>query len=51
VKPFSHFCTGRRFDALDPPSTGVLPMGAEGGARQDGIRHRQQPRHPLRPEG
>jgi hypothetical protein len=30
---------------------GVLPMGAEGGARQDGIRHRQQPRHPLRPEG
>ncbi len=39
------------FDALDLPSTGVLPVGAEGGARQDGIRNRQQPRHPLRPEG
>lgn len=39
------------FDALDLPSTGVLPLGAEGGARQGGIRNRQQPRQALRPEG
>ena len=39
------------FNALDPPSAGVLPIGAEGGARQEVIRNRQQPRHRLRSEG
>lgn len=39
------------FDGLDLPPTGVLPLGAEGGARQGGIRNRQQPRQGLRPEG
>jgi excisionase family DNA binding protein len=42
---------GSGHHSLHLPSTGVLPVGAEGGARHDGIRHRQQPRHPLRPEG
>lgn len=32
------------FDALNLPRTGVLPLGAEGGARHAGVRNRQQPR-------
>jgi len=35
------------FDALDLPSTGTLPIGVEGAARQGGVRNRQQPRQPL----
>jgi len=32
------------FDALDLPSTGTLPVGVPGAARQGGVRNRQQPR-------
>lgn len=39
------------FDALKPAGRRVLPVGAAGGARQDGMRNRPQPRQPVRPEG
>lgn len=35
------------FDTLDLPSTGTLPTGIEGAAREGGARNRQQPRHPV----
>jgi uncharacterized ferredoxin-like protein len=34
------------FDALDLPSTGTLPIGVEGAAREGGARNRQRPRRP-----
>jgi uncharacterized ferredoxin-like protein len=37
------------FDALSYPGTATLPIGVEGSTRQGGVRHRQQPRNPLRP--
>jgi uncharacterized ferredoxin-like protein len=36
------------FDALEPASTGTLPVAIEGAARHGGARNRQQPRRPLR---
>ena len=38
------------FDALDLPSTGTLPIGVPGAARQGGARNRQQARRSLRSE-
>jgi len=35
------------FDALDYPSTGTLPMGAEGAPRAGGARNRQVPRQSI----
>jgi len=36
------------FDSLDLPTTGTLPLGVEGAARNGGARNRQQARRPLR---
>ncbi len=36
------------FDALELPSTGTLPVGVAGAARDDGARNRQTPRHSIR---
>ncbi|MDQ3305281.1 MAG: DUF2148 domain-containing protein [Actinomycetota bacterium] len=38
------------FEELNLPPTGVLPVGAEDGARHQGVRNRQEPRHPLKRE-
>jgi uncharacterized ferredoxin-like protein len=35
------------FTSLDLPSTGTLPIGVEGAAREGGARNRQQTRYPL----
>ena len=35
------------FDTLDLPPTGVLPVGTPDGARQGGVRNRQQPRRAI----
>lgn len=36
------------FDALDLPTTGTLPLGVPGAAREGGARNRQQPRRSPR---
>jgi uncharacterized ferredoxin-like protein len=36
------------FDALDLPTSGILPVGVEGESRHGGARHRQRPRRPVR---
>jgi len=37
------------FDTVEQPTTGTLPIGIAGAARQGGIRNRQQTRQSLRP--
>jgi uncharacterized ferredoxin-like protein len=39
------------FETVDLPETHTLPVAAATGARGEGARHRQQPRHPIGPAG
>jgi hypothetical protein len=38
------------FDTLGLPATGTQPVGIPGATRHDGVRNRQAPRQPTRPD-